>query len=163
TTVHGPVIGYATQRGQRVAISQARTTRGRELLAALPFQDLNDGRVRSAKTFIRAMAGQEFVFNWFYADDRDIAMLSSGRLPLRANSADPDVPLPGTGTNEWHGFLPAAGHVHTIDPASGAIVNWNNKPGRDFAAADDNWTYGSVQRVDLLDAGIAARRTHTLA
>ncbi|HEX6702569.1 MAG TPA: penicillin acylase family protein, partial [Gaiellaceae bacterium] len=163
TTVHGPVIGYATQGGQRVAISQARTTRGRELLAALPFQDLNDGRVRSAKTFIQAMAGQEFVFNWFYADDRDIAMFSSGRLPLRVGSADPDLPLPGTGSNEWRGFLAPGRHVQAIDPASGAIVNWNNKPGADFAAADDNWTYGSIQRVDLLDAGIAARRTHTLA
>jgi hypothetical protein len=29
-TVHGPVIGYATVGGRRVAISSARSTRGRE-------------------------------------------------------------------------------------------------------------------------------------
>ena len=162
TTVHGPVIGYATVDGARVAISQDRSTRGRELLAAVPFQDLNDGRVRSAKDFLRSMSGQPFTFNWFYADDRDIAMYSSGLLPLRAPGVDPDLPAPGTGAYDWTGFLPAARHVQAIDPASGAIVNWNNKPGADFAAADDNWAFGSVQRVDLLNAGIAARRKHTL-
>ena len=160
---HGPVIGYATVGGKRVAISQARTTRGRELLAALPFQDLNDGRVRSAKSFIAAMAGQPFVFNWFYADSRDIAMFSSGLLPVRTAVYDTGLPIPGTGADDGNGYLPAAAHVQAIDPSSGAIVNWNNKPGAGFAAADDNWSYGSVQRVDLLNAGIAARQKQTLA
>src|SRR5438105_4014580 len=163
TTVHGPVIGYATVQGRRVAISQARTTRGRELLAALPFQDLNDGRVRSATTFLQAMSGQDFIFNWFYADSRDIAMFSSGRLPLRPAADAGGLPIPGSGADDPSGYLPAARHVQAIDPPSGAIVNWNNKAGAGFSSADDNWAYGSVQRVDLLNAGIAARRTHTLA
>jgi acyl-homoserine lactone acylase PvdQ len=50
-----------------------------------------------------------------------------------------------------------------VNPPEGAIVNWNNLPGRGLSAADDNWAYGSVHRVDLLQAGIAARRRHTLA
>ena len=41
-------------------------------------------------------------------------------------------------------------HPQAIDPPSGAIVNWNNKPAPGFGAADDNWAYGSVQRVELL-------------
>jgi acyl-homoserine lactone acylase PvdQ len=149
TTVHGPVIGYATRNGVRVAISLDRTTRGRELLSALPFQDLNDGRVTSAKSFIRAMAGEEFTFNWFYADSRDIAMYSSGRLPIRGVAAEAGVPVYGDGRDDWQGFLPASAHAQAIDPPSGAIVNWNNKPGADVSAADDNWAYGSGQRVDL--------------
>ena len=32
-TVHGPVLGYATVDGERVALSSARTTRGREVAA----------------------------------------------------------------------------------------------------------------------------------
>ena len=31
-TTHGPVVGYATVGGKRVAISVQRSTRGRELL-----------------------------------------------------------------------------------------------------------------------------------
>jgi len=80
-TVHGPVAGYATYGGLRVAVSTRRSTRGRELLSVLAFQDLNMNRVYDAQSFFRAMNQLEFTFNWFYADNRDIAMFSSGRLP----------------------------------------------------------------------------------
>ena len=53
------------------------------------------------------MSQVEFTFNWFYADDRDIAMYSSGRLPLRSAGVDPGLPTIGTGRYEWRGFLPA--------------------------------------------------------
>ena len=38
-------------------------------------------------------------------------------------------------------------------------MNWNNKPAPGFAASDDDWSAGIVQRVDLLGAGLATRRT----
>ena len=44
-TTHGPVVGYATVAGKRVAISVQRSTRGRELLSTRAFYDLNTGRV----------------------------------------------------------------------------------------------------------------------
>jgi acyl-homoserine lactone acylase PvdQ len=164
TTVHGPVIGYAVAgAGARVAISQQRSTRGREILSGIGFEELNTNRVRSARTFLRAMSKIEFTFNWFYADNRDIAMVSSGRIPIEAPEMTMGLPVPGTGEYEWRGFLPASKHVQAIDPPNGAIVNWNNKPGRGVPSADDNWAYGSVQRVDLLNAGVAARRKHTVA
>ena len=50
-----------------------------------------------------------------------------------------------------------------IDPPTGVILNWNNKPARGYAGADDEWTWGPVQRVDLLWAGIQRRKKHTLA
>jgi acyl-homoserine lactone acylase PvdQ len=163
TTVHGPVLGYATVDGRRVAISSRRSTRGRELLSALMFQDLNTGAVRNATTFLRAAAKLEFTFNVLYADDRDIAMYSTGRLPLRASGADGSLPTIGNGTYEWRGFLPAPEHPQIVNPPSGAILQWNNKPGADFAASDDNWSFGSVHRVELLRAGIAARKKHSPA
>ena len=43
------------------------------------------------------------------------------------------------------------------------LVNWNNRPAPGWGAADDNWSYGSVQRVRMLDAGIAKRGQHDLA
>ncbi|HEY3190392.1 MAG TPA: penicillin acylase family protein, partial [Solirubrobacteraceae bacterium] len=39
-----------------------------------------------------------------------------------------------------------------IDPKHGRLVNWNNKSARGFEAADDAWNYGSIHRVDLLNA-----------
>jgi acyl-homoserine lactone acylase PvdQ len=161
-TSHGPVIGYATVAGKRVAISLQRSTRGRELLSAPAFYALDTGQVRSAKEFLSTMNRVEFSFNWFYADDRDIAMFSSGRLPIRAPDTDPALPTIGTGEYDWRGFVPFAGHARAIDPPSGRILNWNNRPAADVGAADSNFSYGSVQRVDLL--GIAATRPkNTLA
>jgi acyl-homoserine lactone acylase PvdQ len=162
-TVHGPVKGYATVDGKRVAISRKRSTRGRELGSLRFFLDLSTNRVRSAKDFVRTAAEMELTFNWVYADSRSIAQFTSGRLPLRPASVDPGLPTKGTGEYEWQGFAPASAHAQVIDPSSGVILNWNNKPARGYAGADDEWTWGPVQRVDLLWAGIQRRKKHMLA
>jgi acyl-homoserine lactone acylase PvdQ len=150
-TVHGPVIGYATSGGQKVALSWKRSTRGREVLSLLAFNDLNSNRVDSASSFFKSINKLEHTFNALYADDRDIAMFSTGRLPIRPKNVDPSLPPLGTGGNEWTGFLSAKGHPQQINPKSGYILNWNNRPAPGFAAADDNWDYGSVHRVEMFD------------
>jgi acyl-homoserine lactone acylase PvdQ len=163
TTVHGPVVGYATSNGTKVAIALDRSTRGRELLSAIPLETLSTGGVHSPQQFFDTMSKFELTFNWFYADSKHIAMYSSGRLPLRAAGVDSGLPTNGNGSYEWHGWLAPLAHPHVVDPASGEIVNWNNKPAVGFPAADDNFSYGSVHRVDLLDMGIAAKKVHTPA
>ena len=162
-TTHGPVIGYATVGGRRVAISVQRSTRGRELLSTRAFYDLNRGQVKSATDFLQTMNAVEFSFNWFYADDRDIAMFSSGRLPIRAAGTDPALPTIGNGDYDWRGFVPFTGHARGINPPSGAILNWNNRPAANVGASDSNFAYGSVHRNDLLRAAVAGRKKHTLA
>jgi acyl-homoserine lactone acylase PvdQ len=149
-TVHGPVTGYGTVSGRRVALAQLRSTRGRELKAALDVYDLSTGRLKSAQQFTHDLSRFEMSFNGFYVDPKHIAFVSSGRLPLRARGVDPGLPTVGTGAYDWTGFLAPAAHPQAIDPRSGEIVNWNNKPAPGFAAADDNFSYGSVQRVQLL-------------
>ena len=162
-TNHGPVVGYATVGGKRVAISMQHSTRGREILSSRAFYELNTARVTSARTFVETMGAVEFGFNWFYADERDIAFFSSGRLPIRAPRTDPALPTVGTGEYDWRGFIPLARHPRAINPSSGLILNWNNKPAVNVGAADSNFSYGSVQRVDLLRPGMVSRRLHTLA
>jgi acyl-homoserine lactone acylase PvdQ len=75
---------------------------------------------------------------------------------------NPGLPTNGNGSYEWRGWLAPNSHVHVVDPPSGQIVNWNNKPGAAFAAADDNWSYGSVHRVDLLNTNVGTKK-HTPA
>ncbi len=129
-TVHGPVLGYATVDGERVALSSARTTRGREVMAAFPFADLNANVPTDAESFFDVVSEIEFTFNWFYADDKDVAMYSGGRLPVRHPHVDIGLPTKGSGRYEWRGFLDADKHPHGTTPADGTIVNWNNKPAR---------------------------------
>jgi acyl-homoserine lactone acylase PvdQ len=153
-TVHGVVQGYATAGGRRVALAQQRSTRGREILSARALYDLDTRQVRSAKSFVKTVSRIEAMLNVFYVDDRDIAFVTAGRLPVRAPGTDPSLPTMGTGDYEWRGFLGAGAHPQSINPASGTIVDWNSKPAAGWGAADDNWSYGSVQRKDLLTAAL---------
>ena len=93
---------------------------------------------------MRSAAQSPFTFNVAYADDRDVAMFSAGRLPIRPRGVDPGLPADGRGGYEWRGFLPARRHPQQVDPPSGELINWNNKPAHDFPAADD-----LDQRLDL--------------
>ena len=40
------------------------------------------------------------------------------------------------------------------------ILNWNNKPAAGFGAADSNWSYQSVHRVDLFEGSKRRSRLH---
>jgi acyl-homoserine lactone acylase PvdQ len=161
-TVHGPVIGYATVDGRRVAISRKRSSYLLDGVDLLLFQRLTRGKVRSARQFIKAAAISPQTFNTFYADSDEVAQITTGRLPLRAAGVDPGLPTDGRGNHEWKGFLPAKAHPNAIK-RRGVLNNWNNKPALGFPAADDQWSYGSIQRVDLLNRNTAKVKRHTLA
>jgi acyl-homoserine lactone acylase PvdQ len=162
-TVHGPVTGYATVGGRKVAIARKRSSRGRDALWMLPFRDATIGKIRSADDLFKAANKQPYTFNVGYADDRDIAQFSAGRLPVRDPRVDPRLPTIGTGEFEWRGYLPQKAHPQQKNPPSGAIVNWNNRPAPEFGSADNDWEHGSLHRVQMLEAGIAKREKHDLA
>jgi acyl-homoserine lactone acylase PvdQ len=162
TTVHGPVVGYATVDGRRVAVSRKRSSYLLDAIDLLLFRRLTRGRVRSARDFFDAATVSPQTFNTFYADDDEAAMVTTGRLPIRARGVDPGLPTDGRGRHEWRGFLAPDAHPHGI-VRSGVLNNWNNKPARGFPAADNQWAYGPLNRVDLLNQNTAKRRKHTLA
>jgi acyl-homoserine lactone acylase PvdQ len=161
-TVHGPVVGYATVDGRRVAVSRKRSSYLEDGVDLLLFQRLTRGNVRNARDFINAAAVSPQTFNTFYADHERVAMVTTGRLPLRAAGVDPGLPTDGRGNHEWKGFLDADAHPHAILD-SGVLNNWNNKPARGFPGSDDQWAYGPLGRVDLLNQNTAMVRRHTLA
>ncbi len=161
-TVHGPVTGYATVDGTRVAIARKRSSYLLDGVDLLLFQRLTRGKIRNARDFIKAAAISPQTFNTFYADSDEVAQITTGRLPLRAKGVDPGLPTDGRGNYEWKGWLPAKAHPHAIK-RGGVLNNWNNKPARGFPAADDQWSYGSIQRVDLLNRNTNKVKRHTLA
>ena len=163
TTVHGPVTGYATVGGRTVAIARRRASAGRDALWMLPFRDATLGRIASSEDLFRSANRQPYTFNVAYADDKDIAMFSAGRLPIRHPNVDPRLPTRGTGEFEWRGFLPGAKHPQQKNPASGALLNWNNRPAPGFGSADNDWEHGALHRNRLLEAGIAKRPVHDAA
>jgi acyl-homoserine lactone acylase PvdQ len=164
-TVHGTVIGYAKARGANklVALSTRRSSYGRETVDQLFFQQMTFGRVRSAKDFIHAAYKTPQTFNSFYASAKESAFVTSGRLPLRAKGVNPDLPVNGDGDYEWTGYLANSKHPQVINPSSGYIVSWNNKPAKDFPASDSRWNEQSIQRQELLTGELNRRPKQTLA
>jgi acyl-homoserine lactone acylase PvdQ len=160
-TVHGPVSETVTVHGRPYAVATLRSTRGREPASALALADLNDNAVHSPQTFFHAANELETTFNLFYVDSKNIAMFSTGRLPIRAPGVDPSLPTLGTGQYDWRGFIGENQHPHAINPKSGLILNWNNKPARGWGASDSHWSEGSVHRVQAF-VGFEPRR-NTLA
>ncbi len=159
TTVHGPVIGYATAKGTKVAISSKRSSFGKDSLDLLYNRRLSNGQVNSAKSFEAAAALTPQTFNSFYMDSKNVAMFGAGLLPIRPAGLDPSLPTVGTGQYEWKGFLPAKGHIQGIDPqktpVKGTMVNWNNISAHGFGAADDAFGgNGSAARVDMLNKNL---------
>jgi acyl-homoserine lactone acylase PvdQ len=161
-TVHGPVVGYATVDGRRVAVTRKRASYGRDALDQLFYRDVSLGKVHNVHQFFRAAAQTPQTFNSFYLDDHDIGLFTSGDVPIRPADVDPGLPIDGRGKYEWRGSISFAQHPQGINPPSGQIVNWNNRPIGGYRAADDEWSLGAVQRVDLLDANLGAGK-ETLA
>jgi acyl-homoserine lactone acylase PvdQ len=161
TTVHGPVEGYATVHGRKVAISSKRSSYGKDVLDQLLFRRLSNGQVHDPGSFFKAAARTPQTFNSFYIDSKHVAEYTSGKLPLRPRSVDPGLPTVGTGQFEWQGFLSDRKHIHGVDPRGGTMVNWNNISAHGFGAADDNWGgNGSVARVDLLNRNLQRLERH---
>jgi len=148
-TVHGPVSGTVTVQGKPYAVANLRSSRGRETTSGFIGDALNSGP-RSPKEFLKGTRGFSMTFNLFYVDHKNIAFISTGRLPIRARGTNPSLPTLGTGKYDWRGFLTQSQHPQAINPKSGVIKNWNGSPARGFGSADSNWGSQSIQRADLL-------------
>jgi acyl-homoserine lactone acylase PvdQ len=185
-TVHGPVIGrtYAKDpiSGQvvPVAVSSQRSTFGDELGSAPAFLEFNDPEIiHNATDFQRAAGKETGTFNWAYVDSKNVAYYMAGKLPIRDPRVNPNFPTWGTGEWEWQGFVPgdlSAADVHprasTIPPGDGIVngtisggifTSWNNKPAPGFSAADNQYSYGPVYRVQSLSDRLKAILSKRLA
>lgn len=158
-TQHGVVQGWTTaQNGKPVAVVNQRTTYNHEVDSVVGF--IRWGQPALTHDVTSWMAGAakiSYTFNWFYVDTRDIGYYSSGLLPMREPTADPNLPTWGTGNAEWQGFLSDAAHPQEINPPSGIFTNWNNKPAPAFSAADSQYGYGPVYRSQQLTQALQAQ------
>ena len=161
--MHGPVVGYATVDGRRVAVSRKRSSYLLDGVDLLLFQRLTRGKIRNARQFIKAAAVSPQTFNTFYADHRQVAQVTTGRLPLRAPGVDPGLPTDGQRRLRVARLPRRPRRTRRRSCSGGVLNNWNNKPARGFPAADDQWAYGPLGRVDLLNQNTAKVRRHTLA
>jgi acyl-homoserine lactone acylase PvdQ len=157
-TVHGVVYARGSSNGRKVAFVRQRSTYFHEADSVIGFGQLNEpGVVTGVEGFKKAVSNINFTFNWAYVDSKNIAYALSGAYPQRARGTSPDFPVLGTGQYDWKGFkpstqtadyLPFAKHPQAVDPPY--LVSWNNKQAPEWAAADDNYGYGPLQRQQMI-------------
>lgn len=145
-TVHGPVIAIDTKNG--FAFAKKRAWDGLELESLAAWIDST--RARNLKEWLDAASRFAFSIDWFYADvEGNIAYVHAGKYPVRHQGIDPRLPTPGTGEFEWAGILPFEKQPWIVDPPSGLIVGWNNKPVRGWSNGDLEPAWGSADRVNI--------------
>jgi penicillin amidase len=158
-TLHGPVsapipctIVYLDPAAGR-AYCRVRAFWNTELQTGLALVGVN--KATNLTQFSVAVHGNAAGFNFVYADDSGhIGYWHTGRTPVWPPGADPRLPLPGTGGDDWRGYLPPAQWPAVVDPAQGFIASWNNKPQASWDDSGDGTVWGAFQRsrqlIDML-------------
>ena len=141
-TIHGPVIDVDTAKG--IAYSQKRAHWMQEFTSGIP-AFLGFDRAHSVADFTAAAKLIVTSHNFLYADNRgNIAYWQAGQVPVRPAGYDPRLPLPGTGEAEWPGgILPMP---VSVNPSSGWLANWNNKPVAWYPNPDNSF-FGKQNRI----------------
>jgi acyl-homoserine lactone acylase PvdQ len=158
-SVHGPIGRFATVHGTPVALATEKATDGHEAQSYVAFMRLAENVPVSPQTFIAAMRPFTGSENWFYVDNKNIAVLQSGWFPRHARGSNPDLPIWGTGKWDWRGYNPAthdyerlgdSANPTAINPPQGYLVNWNNALAHGWRVAAGDWENGPVVRATIL-------------
>ena len=148
-TVHGPVFQRALVKGKPTAFVKERFFWKKEVDSVPQFLRWNT-EVDDVDDFARAAKDFTMSFNAFYADANNIGYWHVGHYPVRAAGQHPSLPTWGTGKWDWKGRRPFSKQPKILNPDTGWLANWNNKPAAGWRNMDSA-KWGSIHRVDLLD------------
>jgi penicillin amidase len=121
-TRFGPVV----IQNQKWVFSRRSSYWMREMQAAESIFKLYNAT--TAEQIDAATESSPMSFNFFWATRTDFGYRYAGAVPVRAGGLDPRFPTPGEPEYEWKGMIPSAQMPHVINPKSGLLANWNNKP-----------------------------------
>ncbi len=159
-SVHGPVIKFDKDAG--IAYAKHRAWDGRELETLLAWlyatwaSDFEEWKAQAEKSAINV--------NMYYADvDGNIGYFHGGRFPQRAVGHDNRFPVSGDGSMDWQGRQ-SIDHAnpHVLNPGSGFLANWNNKPGHGVMNPDFFfYSWSAADRVEFLQQELSSREKFT--
>ncbi len=149
-TEFGPVI-HEVASSKSVFVRRS-TIWMRELQTYDQASDL--GRCRTAKDVLEIGRNISLGFNLFFATQSgETGWVYCGLLPKRADGVDARFPTPLTPELNWRGAESIGAAVHVVNPKSGLLSNWNNKPISWWPNLDTP-AWGALFRVDALRAAI---------
>ena len=159
-SVHGPIVSMNADAG--VAYAKKRAWDGRELenllawLHATWAPDWTAWKAQAEKASINV--------NMYFADvDGNIGYFHGGWFPERAPGHDNRLPADGSGALEWLGRQSIdTANPHVLNPSTGFLANWNNKPGHGVMNPDFFfYSWNSADRVDFLHDALGSRDVFT--
>lgn len=159
-SVHGPVIHADIDAG--VVYAKHRAWDGGELNTLLAWL-----RATWAPDFVSWKSEAEksaINVNMYFADvDGNIGFFHGGQFPRRVAGHDNRFPVNGDGSMDWQGRQPVdVANPHVLNPASGFLANWNNKPGHGVMNPDFFfYSWSAADRVDFLNDVLASRSKFT--
>lgn len=147
-SAHGMVTSHHPKIG--VAYARARAWEGREL--ATLFAWVNLAKDQNLNAFRTRLAKIATNINLYCMDAQgNLSYIHTGLYPVRAEGHDSRLPAPGTGEFDWLGFRSYSDNPHALNPASGYLANWNNRPSHDWISSDTwSFTWGRADRAKLL-------------
>lgn len=136
-SVHGMV--QSLHANENIAYTKQRAWEGKELQSLLAWTELATKQsIKDSKPLLNAIATN---INFYVMQKNgDIFFRLGGHYPIRNNAIDTRLPIPGTGEYDWLGVQNNSYNPNTINPKSKYIVNWNNRPARNWPSPDYWWT-----------------------
>jgi penicillin G amidase len=123
-TRHGPVVSDLRPAGGPIlAVAMANLAPGNTAAAGL--LALNQAQDVEAAGRAAALISSP-VQNMVVADRERIALYVTGRVPIR-RAGDGSAPVPGDGSHDWTGWASGDDLPHVVAPASGRLVNANDR------------------------------------
>ncbi|SMF18149.1 penicillin amidase [Xaviernesmea oryzae] len=161
-TRHGPILHEDPKKRQVIAMRSVWLSPG----SAAYLGSLSYMRSPSVKAFSETLGcwGTPSV-NHVIADvEGNIGWFTAGFTPVRPNW-EGLLPVPGHGSHEWNGFLPADQLPRSYNPAEGFVASANemNLPAdRDPEAPSIGHEWAEVSRAQRIKSVLSADQKHTL-
>ena len=159
-SVHGPIVHFDADAG--IGYAKHRAWDGRELETLLAWLyatwagDFEEWKVQAEKSAINV--------NLYFADvDGNIGYFHGGRFPQRVAGHDNRFPVTGDGSMDWQGRQSIdVANPHVLNPGTGFLANWNNKPGHGVMNPDFFfYSWSGADRVAVLHEELSSQEKFT--
>jgi len=159
-SIHGPILHEDPDAG--LFYAKHRAWDGRELetllawLDATRAPDFESWRAEAVKSAINV--------NMYFADVYgNIGYFFGGHYPERVVGHDNRFPVSGDGSMDWIARMPdSIANPQILNPGSGFIANWNNKPGQGVMNPDFYfYSWSEADRVDILNNALDSQASFT--
>jgi penicillin amidase len=159
-SVHGPIVRTDPVAG--IAYAKHRAWEGRELETLLAWlyatwaHGFDEWKTQAEKSAINV--------NMYFADvDGNIGYFHGGQFPQRVAGHDNRFPVTGDGSMDWQGRQSIdVANPHVLNPSSGFLANWNNKPGHGVMNPDFYfYSWSAADRVEFLHQELSSKEKFT--